>query len=378
MVFVQRFGNDDLFTGVPPESLWGWRRNVGLLVAILNRRKIRWKERYAQNLSDVQEDADLFVLRDWRYDSEEVFRFITRHRDSPVIAMLFQGPQYCLEHQRVGEGSALFGSTRPDVDQRLAKFEAGLFATDRVVVRSRLNADLFAQLGYPREKMVLLPHAPVWMLKRRGICPAELPGSNFPTGRQGGFDLLFVGESLLRKGVFRLYRAFSSLSIPGKRLHIYNRGLYNCLKGATVDFPDYMLPFVQQILHDPVVHIHKPYRGISGCIQAHRDIDLMVCPSLLDCGPNVIVEAYQLGTPVLASTLCGAVHDLPAGAVWRVSAPEWWRDREPASAYTERLAASIADFRAGHRVVAHFFRPDTSHILETIVGTWERLLDEYL
>jgi glycosyltransferase involved in cell wall biosynthesis len=106
----------------------------------------------------------------------------------------------------------------------------------------------------------------------------------------------------------------------------------------------------------------------------------MVCPSLFDCGPNVLVEAYQLGTPVLASTLCGAVSDLPRGSIHLVPAPRWYHRDEKALAFTERLAERIADLRldGGHRTRVRATRPDVSPLIETIVSTWESLLNRYL
>jgi uncharacterized membrane protein YdjX (TVP38/TMEM64 family) len=57
VVFLQRFGRRDLVTGVPPEQPSGWRRNVGLLVALLEGRCVAWRERYAERLAEVEEGA---------------------------------------------------------------------------------------------------------------------------------------------------------------------------------------------------------------------------------------------------------------------------------------------------------------------------------
>ncbi len=377
IVFVQGFGNADLFTGIAPESLWGWRRNVGILIALLNQKGIAWKECYARRLSEVNEQADLFFLRDWRYGVEEIHEFRLRYRDTPMVSMLFQGPQRCLESQRLGEKRALFGITDRDPHAQSIPHESGLFATDCVIVRSKLNADLFAQLGYPKDKMVLLPHAPVWTLHNGDFLPVEFPpAGNVETKPHGkGLDLLFIGESLLRKGLFRLYRAFSALNIPGKRLHLYNRTLYRYAKGMSVHVPAHTLQFVRQILADPAVFVHPAYQNLAQLAQAHAGIDLIVCPSLLDNGPNVLVESYQLGTPILSSDLCGAAFDLPRGAVSYVTAPKWWQQEETPHAFTIRLAEKIACKKLGAN------RPDRSTVaslIETIVQTWERLLDKYL
>lgn len=380
VIFIQSYGRDNLFTGVPPESMWGWQRNVGLLVALLNLKKITWKERYAKHLSEVNESAELFILRDWRYSQKEVYQFRMCHPNTPVISMVFNGPQYYVNAQRIGEERALLGISQPETNENLNHSEDGLFVADCVIVRSKLNEVLFAQLGRSKEEMVLLPHAPVWTLRNNCILPAELPcsGNALVKQRNNQFNLLFVGENFIRKGLFRLYKAFSSLSIPGKRLHIYNRTLYKCATGVAMDLPAYVLTHVRQMVHNPSVYIHLPYRDIQGLVEAHTDIDLMVCPSLLDCGPNVVIEGYQLGTPILASTLCGAVSDLPKGSMRLVAAPQWWHQGEKADAFTERLIEEISQFYSKYHLDTQSRRPNVLPLIETIVGTWENLLSEYL
>ena len=382
VVFVQGFGRGDPFTGLPPESLWGWRRNVGILVAILNLKGISWEERYARHLSEVKKGAGLFILRDWRYSQEEVSEFGNRHQGVPVISMLFRGPRFCVDGQKIGEERALFGIDHPEPLERRNDSEDGLFLADRVIVRSRLNADAFAQLGYPREKMVLLPHTPVWTLRHNRISPAELPRPRAHRARvqPDGLDLLFIGDNPVRKGLFRLYGAFSSLRFSNKRLHIYSHTLHRFTRGEDVGLPDRMLARMRRMMSDPAVCVHPPYRDVTQLVEAHAGADLMVCPSLFDCGPNVLVEAYQLGTPVLASTLCGAVSDLPRGSIHLVPAPRWWQQDEKALAFTERLADRIADLRldSEHRTKVRSTRPDVSPLIETIVSTWESLLDRYL
>jgi glycosyltransferase involved in cell wall biosynthesis len=382
VVFVQGFGRGDPFTGVPPESLWGWRRNVGILVAILNLKGISWEERYARRLSEVRKGAGLFILRDWRYSQEEVSEFRCRHRTVPVISMLFQGPRACVDGQKIGEERALFGITHPEPLARRNDFEDGLFMANRVIVRSRLNADAFARLGYPREKMVLLPHAPVWTLHHNRISPAELPRPRGKRTQQqpDGLNLLFIGDNPVRKGLFRLHDAFSSLRFSNRRLHIYSHTVHRYIRGEDVGLPDCMLARIRRMMSDPAVRIHPPYRDVTQLVAAHAGADLMVCPSLFDCGPNVLVEAYQLGTPVLSSTLCGAVSDLPRGSIHLAPAPRWWQRDEEAPAFTQRLAEGIAGLHldSEQRAKVPSTRPDVSPLIETIVNTWEGLLNRYL
>ncbi len=380
VVFIQGFGSRDLFTAVPPETMWGWQKNVGVLVTLLNRRGINWQERYTKHLSEIDENADLFFLRDWRYIEKEIFQLRQKFPHTPMISMLFKGPRFFEQAQQIGEKRALFG-IRSEMETGLKMYENGLFLADRVIVRSKLNATLLTQLGYPKEKMVLLPHAPVWTLSHDEIVPARLPCPQNGRVRQHSdeFNLLFIGEQFLKKGLFRLYRAFSSLTITHKRLHIFNRILYQGAQGVAIDVPDYMSGTIRQMINDPSVCIYPPYQNFLGLVEAHAQIDLMISPSVLDCGPNVLIEAHQLGTTMLASNMCGAVYDFAEGSIPLVAAPEWWQQQqEESDAYTERLIEGIHNFYENHLIHAQAYQPTTSHLLERITNTWENLLDEFL
>jgi glycosyltransferase involved in cell wall biosynthesis len=380
VVFVQGFGRGDLFTATPPEALWGWQRNVGLLVALLNHYGIPWVEQFAPNLSEISAEASLFILRDWRYPPEAAALFCQK-APAPVVSMLFQGPQAFLEAQRQGEEQVLAGTDEIQVQALHRGAEDGLFEARQVVVRSRLNAGLFAQLGYPPENMVCMPHAPLWTRVDGQVAPARLPAPVIPVrskADQNSFNLLFIGESLWRKGIIPLYRAFKRLAIPNKKLHIYNRQLS---AGGSPGVSNRMEPWqsrwTAEMISDPEVVIHRPYQDIPGLLNAQRSADLLVCPSLLDCGPNVLVEGYQLGTPLLASDLCGTLADLPPESIATVKAPRWWESLEPAQAYEDRLYQAITRCLSNPSTRPAPPPSDVAAQLQSILSTWETVLDEY-
>jgi hypothetical protein len=115
--------------------------------------------------------------------------------------------------------------------------EDGLFEARHIIVRSHLNSRLFAQLGYPPEKMVLMPHAPLWTLADGQVKPAPLLIADQPKPKHAGLELLFIGESLWHKGLVHLYRAFKSLPVLEKRLHITNVKLYRSATDGLSGFP---------------------------------------------------------------------------------------------------------------------------------------------
>jgi glycosyltransferase involved in cell wall biosynthesis len=379
VTFVQGFGRRDLFTGVAPERLWGWARNVGLLVAQLDAKGIAWSETYATDLTDLQIETDLIILRDWRYPLEQVEAFRDRHASTPMVSMVFQAPRPCLEWQEYGEMRALFGLTQSVPDAKLASSDTALFRADRVVIRSRLVADLFVEMGADigNGKIVRIPHAPIWSHGREGPLPAKLPVWRQPRDK-ATFDLLFIGDSVIRKGLFRLYDAFRMLKIPGKRLHVYSRFLHDLAEHEAARYAAPVRFALEDMLADPDVLVHAPYQDIAGLGEAHRGVDLLVCPSLIDHGPNTLMEACQLGVPVLASTMCGAADDLPREAVMLEPAPRWWSDNEAPQAFTCRLAESISGFheaREQHRTAC----PYAAHeILDKITEAWEAILGAYL
>lgn len=379
VTFVHGFGRKDLFTGVSPERLWGWARNVGVLVAHLQVKGIYWREVYATDLSDLQVETDLIILRDWRYSLEEVRTFRDRHVGIPVVSMVFQGPRRCLEWQEYGEMMALFDLAPPLPGCGLAPSDAGIFTADRTVIRSQLMADLFIEMGADAgsDRLVRMPHAPIWSHNEGGIVPAKLP-TRRRTRNKATFDILFIGDSIIRKGLFRLYGAFRMLDIPGKRLHLYNRFLHPHSTGMDAPCFSTVRTAINEMLSASDVQVHAPYRDLAGLAKAFEGIDLLVCPSLIDHGPNTLVEACQLGVPILASTMCGATADLPQEAFVPVTAPRWWSEDEHPEAFTLRVAESISRFHKSHNdhPMAYTYAADKA--LDRITGTWEAILNTLL
>ncbi|EKU98205.1 glycosyltransferase [Leptolyngbya sp. PCC 7375] len=388
VLFIQGYGKDDLFTGVPPESLWGWRRNVGFLVALLNSKNISWKEKYAATLSEVDENADLFILRDSRYTLEEVNDLRTRYHGTPIISMVFNGPQYYVNRQREGEEKALFNlSSQTNTIQE--SLEDGLFLAEQVIVRSKVNKTLFKYLGYQEEKMVLLPHTPIWTLTKETISPIQeyYRSQNLSKQSSDAFNILFIGDNLIRKGLFRLYYALSYVNIPNVHLHVYSRTIHKYLRTPqNINMPNEVIANLQKMIVDPHIHIYSPYRNLLELLEAHQEMDLMICPSLIDCGPNVLIEGYQLGTSILASDLCGSAFDIPQDFIHSVSAPRWWKYKEDSMAFTERLALAIEKFyksshsKSGYNYACNRKKREENifHLLERVYQTWEQLLNQYL
>lgn len=376
IVFVQGFGSQDLFTNVPPTNLWGWRRNVGLLIHLLNQRGIQWKERFTSDLSEVKDKADLFILRDWRYRPEDVYQFCQDHDGTPVISMLFQCPNAFLQSQRCGDDHAVRGFQTHQPFLPKSNTEDGLFTTDRVIVRSHLNAELFTSLGYPPSKMVLLPHAPIWDIHHNKIVPLNIPPLEKGTKNSQFFNVLFIGESLWRKGLIHLYQAFQALPMQPKRLHVYSNQLLRYVRGFC-DLPNGYEKIYQQLLMNEDVIIHDSYWSIAGLFEAYLRAPILVCPTLLDCGPNTLMEAYQIGARVIQSDLSGIMGELPDSWSEIVRAPRYWERFESLGAFAERLMARMIKADVMETALNPPPVEKINQILEVIISTWENLFQSY-
>ena len=137
------------------------------------------------------------------------------------------------------------------------------------------------------------------------------------------------------------------------------------------------MELLTNIRTDPMVHIWPPYRDQKGLVEAHHHASLIACPSLIDCGPNVLVEAYQLGTPTLTSQMCGALGDLPPGTASQVQAPCWWQQDEPADAFTARLEEKLLHLFEYPDETPSSESEHVAEMLESIVAAWQTLLDVY-
>ena len=376
ILFLQGFGRRDLFTGVPGERLMGWRRHVGLLVRLAEARAVSWEDRYAPDLDAVDAaGATLIVLRDWRYPRAAVRRLRERHRDTPVVAMLFQVPAFHLETQERGEELALVGASTVLVGERRRDAEEALFEADLVIARSTATAELYgelyaelgAELGHPRDRIRVLPHAPAWTLVEgrpvASTTPEQPPGDS----------VLAIGDNPIRKGLLRVHRAWRALGRPRPLVLASRRAARHRVDPGRT--PPHLVPALNALVADPGVVIADPYADWPALVALHRRAAVLVCPSSIDHGPNTIVEALQTGTPVVASDLCGTSELLEGDDV--IAGPAWWRPeaQQLSGTFEDRLAAMVED-----RLVAPARSPpwQAAEHLAGAVNAWDRLLDELL
>jgi glycosyltransferase involved in cell wall biosynthesis len=133
---------------------------------------------------------------------------------------------------------------------------------------------------------------------------------------------IFVGRLAPQKNILGLIEAMTLLKHrPNWRLDIYGQG--------------YKRDAVQALIESGGLEQRVELHGFSGDIYARMfEADALLFPSLHEGMPNVLVEALQIGLPVLAS-------DIPANrlVIGTRRAVHWFDPRDPA-----HMAAQIGAF----------------------------------
>jgi glycogen(starch) synthase len=133
------------------------------------------------------------------------------------------------------------------------------------------------------------------------------PRDRMRTERDGRIRLLYVGRLERRKGVQNLCRALTGLGREDWHLTLVGGDTLTAplassmlaqLRLATAD--DERFEFRDEISRDEV-------------LQLMAESDLLVSPSLWDCWPNVVLEAFSQSLPVLATPVGGHVELVDTG-----------------------------------------------------------------
>lgn len=156
---------------------------------------------------------------------------------------------------------------------------------DIVIAPSQFILDLHIKNGFFKDcRHVILPH---------GIELNNMPQKERRPKKDGDkFVILYVGYLNVAKGVHILIDAFKQIKNDGIELHIIGGGiLEEKLKNSAGD--DRRIIFRGKI----------PFEDIQ---QHYARADLMVVPSIwYDVRPNVIIEAFREGLPVVGSNIGG-------------------------------------------------------------------------
>lgn len=181
------------------------------------------------------------------------------------------------------EEYALQNETFEGIDPRvISQEEAEYELADLITVPSSFAKRSFIQMGIPEEKLRLVSYG----VDLKQFHPVAQPNKDF-------FDVLFVGNASIRKGIPYLLQAFSQLQHPGKRLTIVGTiqaELASKLNQAARE---------QNI----VLTGHIPQPQLKQIISRSH---VMVLPSVEEGLALVQAQAMACGCPVISTTNTGA------------------------------------------------------------------------
>jgi glycosyltransferase involved in cell wall biosynthesis len=182
----------------------------------------------------------------------------------------------------VGEEYRRWGFHQTVVDPRMiAREEAEYAQADAITVPSEFSRRSFLEMGVPAEKLHKIPYG----VRLDRFRPVSEP----PNDR---FEVLFVGQVSLRKGVPYLLQAFAQLKHPNKRLRIVG-GLTREIRRTLPQLPQDNVEFLGHLPQDHLVAIMST---------SH----VLVLPSIEEGLALVQAQAMACGCPLVSSTNTGA------------------------------------------------------------------------
>jgi glycosyltransferase involved in cell wall biosynthesis len=181
----------------------------------------------------------------------------------------------------LAEEYSLWGFHQVIVDPRgIAREEAEYEQADAITVPSEFARRSFIEMGVPPEKLHKIPYGVRLDRFQRVAEPAK-----------DRFEVLFVGQVGLRKGVPYLLQAFAQLKHPHKRLRIVG-GMLPELRRILPQLPQDNVEFIGHLPHDRLATIMS---------SSH----VMVLPSVEEGLALVQAQAMACGCPLISSTNTG-------------------------------------------------------------------------
>lgn len=169
-----------------------------------------------------------------------------------------------------------FDHWRRELEEAVEEFGVA----DYVFVNSQFCYDTFADEGYPKEKLVMIP---------RGFEVAKYKPLPKPDNK---FRAVFVGQLLVRKGLKYLLEAWGRLNLPDAELVLVGN-LHEELKPL-------MAPYLKR---KDVIHLGF----VPDPVQIYNRGTVFVFPSVDEGSAKVTYEAMACGLPVIVTPNAGSL-----------------------------------------------------------------------
>jgi glycosyltransferase involved in cell wall biosynthesis len=320
---------------------WGPPGDYALALRAMHDNGLDVREVVAPALADVADEADLYYVRDWRYSRPALAGFVRAHPLARTVLDLRINPVEVHTVQRRAEQAFWLGRQAVDPAGVELPYSSDVLGLPAVTfVGSALNRRLLEELGRHAGNMRTRPHVTPWVLRAGRIEALQAARRQVDYGR---FRALFVGRSLFRKGLPRLFRALTLSGLPGWELVAVTDGVRGGVAYDDDDGPLEPQEIVGEMLAHPGVRWVPWGLNPGEMIALYHSCHLHVCPSLCDNGPNTVIESMVCGLPVLLSDMCGAAESVPAPYRVQFRVPKWWR-REDLAGCDEELAAALAAY----------------------------------
>lgn len=211
---------------------------------------------------------------------EDMRRFYYLHEASPTVADAFWSvAQNATFARRKGE----------EVAARRDYLMRRLHQVDLVIAPSRFILEKYAEYGYVHPESVLIQH---------GVNLPHHPTPQNENERSNPIRFGFIGQIKSHKGVDLLTSAATQLLEAGLPLSVH-------IWGRTHDSPGYYQRLLKQVDGHASIQFNGAFEG-SRVWDVLGSLDVLVVPSRWyeNC-PTVILEAFKMNIPVIATNLGG-------------------------------------------------------------------------
>lgn len=183
-----------------------------------------------------------------------------------------------------------FANTQEEaIAHRQKTLHQALSAADLIITPSRFLMDKFAEYGFDTHHFQLIRH---------GLNLPTVPRKPAPTGAPAELHLGYIGQIKAHKGVDLIIDALLPMLDAGSSITLD-------LWGPHDEALEYVTRLKKQTAPYPGIRWNGPYTG-SQVWDILAQLDALIVPSRwYENSPTVILEAYNVGLPVITTNLGG-------------------------------------------------------------------------